>query len=105
MSRPKPDVVLVQNLDRDGIRVRELLEAPAIWTVKYTGLNEDGLFVNVRTRNTLLNYPGPKYPRVAFANEGAAHLLCRKLRQQFKDPNFFVFKLAAGEQVEDKNGE
>ena len=102
MSRPKPDVILSLPMDRQGIKVIEVLEAPAIWTVKYTGLNDDGLFVNLRSRNTLLNYPGPKYPRASFANPGAAHLLCRKLRAQSRDPNFHVFKLTGGEQVEDQ---
>lgn len=104
MSRPKPDVLLVHNKDRDGIRVLELLEAEAIWTVKYTGLEDDGTFINLRSRNTMLDYPGPKYGRVAFANEGAAHLLCRKLRKQFRDPNFHVFRLDGGVQVDLRDG-
>ena len=59
MSRPKPTVVL-ENINRKTYKSEQVLDAEAIWAVFY----KDKPF-NLKSSNTLTNYPGPQYTKVS----------------------------------------
>ena len=96
MSRPKPTVVL-ENINRKTYKSEQVLDAEAIWAVFY----KDKPF-NLKSSNTLTNYPGPKYKKVSFSNPGHAHNLAKKLNEMFKCEDFSVYKLTSGEVVTDE---
>ena len=52
--------------------------------------------INVRDLPLLVNYPGSKYPKVAFAKPGQAHRLCAKLNDLFRTDKFTVVALTSG---------
>jgi hypothetical protein len=93
MSRPKPTVVL-ENINRKTYKSEQVLDAEAIWAVFY----KDKPF-NLKSSNTLTNYPGPKYKKVSFSNPGHAHNLAKKLNDLFGATDFTVVKLTSGETV------
>ena len=95
MSRPKPTVVL-ENINRKTYKSEQVLEADAIWAVFY----KDKPF-NLKSSNTLTNYPGPKYKKVSFSNPGHAHNLAKKLNDLFTSEDFTVVKLTSGETVKE----
>lgn len=95
MSRPKP-TILMEFVDGKTYRSEQVLEAEAIWAVFY-----EGKPFNLKSQNTLTNYPGPKYKKTSFSNPGHAHNLAKKLNQMFKTNEFAVYKLTDGE-VEDE---
>lgn len=95
MSRPKPKVLL-EYIEPKTYKAEQVLEAEAIYAVFY-----DGKPINLRTLNTLINYPGPKYVRVSFSNVGHAFNLSEKLNKLFKTDKFKVFKLTQGEEVKE----
>ena len=96
MSRPKPTVVL-ENINRITYKSEQVLEADAIWAVFY----KDKPF-NLKSSNTLTNYPGPKYKKVSFSNPGHAHNLAKKLNDLFTSEDFTVVKLTSGETVKEE---
>ena len=96
MSRPKPTVVL-ENINRKTYKSEQVLEAEAIWAV----FHKDKLF-NLKSSNTLTNYPGPKYKKVSFSNPGHAHNLAKKLNDLFTSEDFTVVKLTSGETVKEE---
>ena len=96
MSRPKPTVVL-ENINRKTYKSEQVLEADAIWAVFY----KDKPF-NLKSSNTLTNYPGPKYKKVSFSNPGHAHNLAKKLNDLFTSEDFTVVKLTSGETVKEE---
>ena len=96
MSRPKPTVVL-ENINRKTYKSEQVLEADAIWAVFY----KDKPF-NLKSSNTLTNYPGPKYKKVSFSNPGHAHNLAKKLNDLFTREDFTVVKLTSGETVKEE---
>jgi|TARA_B100001057_G_scaffold187833_1_gene188632 hypothetical protein len=96
MSRPKPTVVL-ENINRKTYKSEQVLEAEAIWAVFY----KDKPF-NLKSSNTLTNYPGPKYKKVSFSNPGHAHNLAKKLNDLFTSEDFTVVKLTSGETVKEE---
>mgnify|MGYP001371066925 FL=1 len=96
MSRPKPTVVL-ENINRKTYKSEQVLEADAIWAVFY----KDKPF-NLKSSNTLTNYPGPKYKKVSFSNPGHAHNLAKKLNDLFTSKDFTVVKLTSGETVKEE---
>ena len=96
MSRPKPTVVL-ENINRKTYKSEQVLDAEAIWAVFY----KDKPF-NLKSSNTLTNYPGPKYKKVSFSNPGHAHNLAKKLNDLFNCEDFTVVKLTAGETVKEE---
>ena len=59
MSRPKPEVIL-EHTNKDTYKSDQILKVEGIWAVFY-----DGQPINLKTSNLLVNYPGPKYKRVA----------------------------------------
>jgi hypothetical protein len=91
MSRPKP-TVLLEHIDKKTYRAEQVLDAEAIWAVFY-----DSKPFNLKSLNSITNYPGPKYKKVSFSNPGHAHNLASKLNDMFNTDKFAVYKLTAGE--------
>lgn len=96
MSRPKPRVLL-DHTDPKTYRSEQVLEANGIYAVFYKSLP-----INLRTLNTLVSYPGPKYRKVSFSNPGHAHNLAEKLNKLFKCDDFTVHLLTEGRRVDEK---
>ena len=93
MSRPKPQV-LVELTNRSTYKTEQVLAAEGIWAVFF-----DGKPINLKTSNLLVQYPGPKYKKVSFSNQGHAINLAKKLNTQFKTDKFSVVLLKQGEQI------
>jgi hypothetical protein len=90
MSRPKPKVLL-EYTNKKTYKSEQILEAEAIWAVFYKGEP-----FNLKSFNSLVAYPGPKYKKVSFSNPGHAHNLAKKLNQQFGVSEFEVVMLTQG---------
>jgi len=93
MSRPKPKV-LIELTNKITYKTEQVLAAEGIWAVFF-----DGSPINLKTSNMLVQYPGPKYKKVSFSNQGHALNLAKKLNQHFKTNKFTVMLLRQGEQV------
>jgi hypothetical protein len=93
MSRPKPQV-LVELTNRSTYKTEQVLAADGIWAVFF-----DGKPINLKTSNLLVQYPGPKYKKVSFSNQGHAINLAKKLNTQFKTDKFSVVLLTQGETI------
>jgi hypothetical protein len=78
MSRPKPRILL-EYVNKKNYKCEQILDAEAIWAVFY----KDKPF-NLKSFNSLVNYPGPKYKKVSFSNPGHAVNLAKKLNSQFQ---------------------
>lgn len=98
MARPKPNIILDQ-VDRN-YNSEQILEADAIYAVYYQDKP-----INLRTLNTLVNYPGPKYKKVSFSNSGHAFNLCDRLNKKFNSKDFSVVKLIHGETITRNTGD
>lgn len=99
MARPKPKI-LMEWTDPKTFRSEQLLDADAIYAVFH-----DGKPINLRSLNSLSNYPGPKYKKVSFSNSGHAFNLAERLNKLFKTDKFEVVKLTQGEVIkEDDTG-
>ena len=86
--------------DPKSFRSEQVLDADAIYAVFYQGKP-----INLRSLNSLVNYPGPKYKKVSFSNSGHAFNLAQRLNKLFKTADFTVVKLTQGEVIkEDDNG-
>lgn len=96
MSRPKPNIILSYT-DPKSYKSEEILEATGIYAVFY-----DNKPINLRTLNSLVSYPGPKYRKVSFSNPGHAFNLCTKLNSMFKTDKFTVVLLVSGQQIDEK---
>lgn len=95
MARPKPTIIL-EHTDSKTYRSEQVLEADYIYAVYY-----EGRPINLRTLNSLVNYPGPKYKKCSFSNPGHAFNLAERLNKLFKTDKFSVWKLTGGEQVKE----
>jgi hypothetical protein len=93
MSRPKP-TVLIEHVNKTSYKADQVLASDGIWAVHY-----DGKPINLKTFNTLVHYPGPKYKKVSFSNSGHAINLCKKLNSLFKTDKFTVVLLKEGERI------
>jgi len=93
VSRPKPKV-LVEVTNKTTYKTEQVLAAEGIWAVFF-----DGAPINLKTSNMLVQYPGPKYKKVSFSNQGHAINLAKKLNAQFKTDKFSVVLLKQGEQI------
>lgn len=93
MSRPKPKV-LVEIVNRNSYKTEQVLAAEGIWAVFF-----DHKPINLKTSNLLVQYPGPKYKKVSFSNQGHAINLAKKLNTQFRTNKFSVVLLTQGETV------
>jgi hypothetical protein len=91
VSRPKPNV-LVEIVNRNSYKTEQVLAAEGIWAVFF-----DGKPINLKTSNLLVQYPGPKYKKVSFSNQGHAINLAKKLNTQFRSNKFSVVLLTQGE--------
>ena len=98
MSRPKP-TILLNYTDSKTFRSEQVLKADAIYSVYYNGEP-----INLRTVNSTIDFPGPKYKKSSFqGNPGHAFNLAEKLNKMFKTDLFEVYKISGGEKVtEDK---
>ena len=93
MSRPKP-TVLLEHTDKKSYRSEQILDAEAIWAVFYNNKP-----FNLKSFNSITNYPGPKYKKTSFSNPGHAHNLAKRLNSLFDCEDFSVIKLTQGEDV------
>lgn len=93
MSRPKP-TVLLEAVNKQTYKAEQVLSADAIYSVFY-----DGSPINLRTLNTLVSYPGPKYKKVSFSNSGHAFNLAERLNKIFSTDKFQVMRFTQGEVV------
>jgi len=93
MSRPKP-TVLLDHVNKSNYKSDQVLASEGIWAVFY-----DNQPINLKTSNTLIAYPGPKYKKVSFSNSGHAINLAKKLNTLFKTDKFSVVLLKQGETV------
>jgi len=97
MSRPKPNIIL-DYTDRQTYMSEQVLSADAIYAVFH-----DSKPINLRSLNSLKDYPGPKYKKVSFSNSGHAFNLAEKLNRIFQTDKFEVYKLTGGEIVTEDN--
>jgi hypothetical protein len=93
MSRPKPTVIL-EITDKKTYKTEQVLAARGIWAVFY-----DDAPINLKSSNLLVQYPGPKYRKVSFSNQGHAVNLAKKLNQHFRTDKFAVVLLTQGQQI------
>jgi hypothetical protein len=93
MSRPKPRVLL-DLTNKISYKTEQVLAAEGIWAVFF-----DGQPINLKTSNLLVQYPGPKYKKVSFSNQGHAINLAKKLNTQFRSDKFSVVLLTSGQQI------
>jgi hypothetical protein len=93
MGRPKPHTLL-EYINKQTYRCDQILQAEAIWAVFYQGQP-----FNLKSSNALTSYPGPKYKKTSFSNQGHAVNLAKKLNGQFKTDQFTVVKLTHGDQI------
>jgi len=93
MSRPKP-TVLLENINRSNWKSEQVLASDGIWAVYL-----DNQPINLKTQNTLVSYPGPKYKKVSFSNSGHAINLAKKLNSLFKTDRFSVVLLRQGDRI------
>ena len=91
MSRPKPQILL-EAINKNTYKAEQVLSAEAIYSVFFNGEP-----INLRTLNTLVSYPGPKYKKVSFSNSGHAFNLAERLNKIFSTDGFKVVKLTQGE--------
>jgi hypothetical protein len=95
MSRPKPNILL-DYTNSKNYKTEQVLDAEAIWAVFYKSKP-----FNLKSFNSLTNYPGPKYKKTSFSNPGHAHNLAKKLNTLFKCKDFSVYKLTSGEEIKE----
>ena len=92
MARPKPNII-AEMADKN-YNSEHILEADAIYAVFF-----EKKPINLRTLNTLVNYPGPKYKKVSFSNSGHAFNLADRLNKKFNTDQFTVVRLTNGETI------
>lgn len=96
MSRPKPNI-LITHTDPRTYKSEEVLAADAIYAVFYKDKP-----INLRTLNSLISYPGPKYKKVSFSNPGHAFNLSDKMNKLFKTTDFSVVELKQGRKINEQ---
>jgi hypothetical protein len=94
MARPKP-TILLEHTDSKTYRSEQVLKADAVYAVFHKGIA-----INLRSLNSLVNFPGPKYKKVSFSNPGHAINLAQRLNILFKTDEFEVYVLTKGEKLE-----
>ena len=72
----------------------QVLASDGIWAVFF-----DNKPINLKVVNIVSNFPGPKYKKVSFSNQGHAINLCKKLNEQFKTDKFSVVLLSQGDKI------
>ena len=94
MARPKPTIIL-EHTDNQTYRSEQVLKATAVYSVFHKGEA-----INLRSLNSLVNFPGPKYKKVSFSNPGHAINLAQRLNKLFRCSDFEVFVLTKGDKLE-----
>lgn len=94
MARPRPTIIL-EHTDNKTYRCEQVLKADAIYAVFYKGEA-----INLRSLNSLVNFPGPKYKKASFSNPGHAINLAERLNNLFKCDEFEVYILTKGNRLE-----
>ena len=94
MARPKPTIIL-EHTDNQTYRSEQVLKATAVYSVFYKGVD-----INLRSLNSLVNFPGPKYKKVSFSNPGHAINLAQRLNKLFRCDDFEVYILTKGDKLE-----
>ena len=84
----------METTNKKTYKTEQVLSANGIYAVYY-----DNKPINLKTSNMLVQYPGPKYRKVSFSNQGHAINLARKLNTQFRTDKFSVILLKEGQQV------
>lgn len=90
MSRPKPSVIL-EFTNKNTYKSEQVLASEGIWAVYHNNKP-----INLKSFNSLVGYPGPKYKKVSFSNPGHAINLAKKLNTLFKTDEFSVVLLNQG---------
>ncbi len=93
MSRPKPSVIL-EFTNKNTYKSEQVLASDGIWAVYH-----DSKPINLKSFNSLVGYPGPKYKKVSFSNPGHAINLAKKLNTLFKTDKFSVVLLDHGSTI------
>jgi hypothetical protein len=93
MSRPKPNVLL-EFTNKNTYKSEQVLASDGIWAVYYQNKP-----INLKSFNSLVGYPGPKYKKVSFSNPGHAINLAKKLNKLFKTEEFSVVLLNSGSKI------
>lgn len=96
MSRPKPNILL-NYTDPKTYKSEQVLESSGIYAVFYQGKP-----INLRTLNSLVSHPGPKYLKVSFSNPGHSFNLASKLNKLFKTDQFQVYFLTGGVPIDEE---
>jgi len=94
MARPKPTILLEHTNPKD-YRSEQVIKADGVYAVFFAGEP-----INLRSLNSLINFPGPKYKKTSFSNPGHAINLAERLNKLFRTDQFEVFKLTQGERIE-----
>lgn len=93
MSRPKPQVIL-EFTNKNTYKSEQVLASDGIWAVYHNNKP-----INLKSFNSLVGYPGPKYKKVSFSNPGHAINLAKKLNTLFKTDKFSVVLLDQGSTI------
>ena len=94
MARPKP-IIILEHTDNQTYRSEQVLKAQAVYSVFHKGEA-----INLRSLNSLVNFPGPKYRKVSFSNPGHAINLAQRLNKLFRCDDFEVYILTKGDKLE-----
>lgn len=95
MARPKP-TILLEHTDKN-FRSEQVLEAEAIYAIFHQGKP-----INLKSFNSLVDYPGAKYKKTSFSNSGHAFNLADRLNTKFKTTDFTVVKLSNGDEIKEE---
>lgn len=90
MSKKKPEILL-EKVDPETYKSTQILSGDHLYSVCYRGKP-----INMRTLNKLVSYPGPRYKKTVYTNEGYAKGLARRLNEMFDTDEFTVVKLTPG---------
>ena len=97
MSRPKPQILL-EYMNPKTYKSEQVLKAEFIYAVYF-----DGQPINLRTLNSLINYPGPKYKKTSFSAPGHAFNLAERLNKLFQTTKFSIYKLTNGTEIQEND--
>ena len=86
--------MLLEFTNKNTYKTEQVLGSQGIWSVY---LNDQP--INLKSFNSLVSYPGPKYKKVSFSNPGHAINLAKKLNKLFKTKDFTVIFLSQGDVV------
>lgn len=84
MARPKP-IVLLEAVNKHTFNAEQVLKCDSIYIVVFQNKP-----INLRSLNTLVSYPGPKYKKVSFSTKASADNLANRLNKLFNTTEFGV---------------